>query len=549
MDDLWQFLPPQETWPKFMFHEECEFVKLKDNYNLTWFLVDRHVISGFGENTIAIFDGKRYSYQEAYIASIRLANYLKKRGFKKGDRIAFILLNSPQALIVNFAIFRIGAISVPISPKWRPDTIKYLLEYSDAKGLILSTRTVDKVLPIAKEISTIREIIVVKRDVDIEKTPPITAFYEEIIEKEEDSYFLEEVNAFDPCVILFTSGTTGLPKGCVHLARGILCKCFQVNKYTWSLTPGDIITGASPCTFAAGFGTFILIPNFAGATSLLFRDFEPEKLIEEIEEYQVTVLTGLTAFYKALIKAPNFHPQKLKSVRIATAGGSHLDPVLFNKWLEATGAPIFEGFGATEFLHLVASNAVNLKAKIGSFGIPIPGVEIKIINEKGQEAKPGELGKMLVKGPTGPIYWKNLEKQKQAVIDGYSYIGDIIYKDETNYLHFACREEDLIVIEGQKMSPTDLEDLFVDHPLISDFGLIQDGKTGEIIACVVPQESPELYDPEEILKKEINRVFTENKVPIRVNKVVIMKFLPRTPAGKLLRWKIKNKLGINKEDS
>jgi 2-aminobenzoate-CoA ligase len=542
----WNYIPDVKLWPNFIFTEECSQVIEAKNFNLTWFLVDRHVKGGFGSNAFAIFDKKFYTYEYAYQASIRFANYLRKKGFGKGDRIAFSLLNSSQAVIVNFAIFRIGAISVPISPSWRPEIIEYLLRFSGTKCFIFSTRVIEKMVPIVKKIPEIKEVIVIKRNVKVEKVEPITAFYEDIIEREEDDYFLEQIDPFDPCVILFTSGTTGLPKGCVHLARGILCKCFQVNKYVWNLTTGDIITGASPCTFAAGFGTFVLIPNFAGATSLLFREFNPEELIEEIEEFKVTVLTGLTAFYRRLVKAPNFNPNKLKSVRLATAGGSHLDPILFQKWLEATGSPIYEGFGATEYLHLVASNAVNLKAKIGSFGISIPGVEIVIINDRGKEAKPGELGKMLVKGPTGPLYWANEKKQKESVIDGYGYIGDIIWRDESNYLHFACREEDIIIVNNVKYSPTEIEDCFVEHPLISDFGIVQDRKTGKIIACIVkanPEDDPESLKPK--LLEEFNKTLKEKlHIDLKIDDIVIMNFLPRTPAGKLLRWKIRNKLGI-----
>ncbi len=544
--DPWEYIPDSKLWPEFRFIEECEEVIKSKNYNLAWFLVDRHVKSGFGDNFFAIFDNKKYSYEYAYKASIRLANYFRKKGFKKGDRIAFSLLNSPQAVILNFAIFRIGAIPVPISSNWKSEIIDYLLRFSGAKAFVFSTRTIDKMIPIVKNLPHIKEVIVLKRGVEVEKTEEITAFYEDIIEKEEDEYFLEKVEEFDPCLILFTSGTTGLPKACVHFARGILCKCYQVNKYVWSLTSGDIITGASPCTFAAGFGTFVLIPNFAGATSLLFREFDPEKLIEEIEEFKVTVLTGLTAFYRRLLKASNFDPKKLRSVRLATAGGSHLDPVLFNKWLNSTGSPIYEGFGATEFLHLIASNAVNLKAKIDSFGIPIPGNEIVILNEEGKEAKVGEFGRMLVKGPTGPIYWANPEKQKSSVIDGYSYIGDIIWRDEEGYLHFVCREEDIIVINNRKYSPTDIEDCFVEHPLLADFGIVQDRRTGRVIASVVLKEGVEYSEElKEKLIAEFNQTLKEKlNIDLKIDEVVFMKFLPRTPAGKLLRWKIRNKLNI-----
>ena len=532
-------LPPQELWPDFVYPAECRFF-YKDNYNLAWYLIDRHIKAGCACRPMAFFTGREYTYEEIYQGSIRMANYLRRCGIEKGDRVAFVLLNSPHSLIVNFAIFRIGAISVPVSPFWKPHIIEYMLSSKQVKFLFLSAKYLDKVLPIAKKVESIKGVVVVRREFEVPEDEIICGIYEDILEKGEDEYFLEKVDPYDPCVILHTSGTTGLPKGCVHLAKGILCECHLVNKYVWRLNRGDVLTGGAPVTFAAGFGTFILIPPFAGAAEVLFTEFDPIRIINSIERRKATVLTGLTSFYDKLLASPNFSKDKLSSIRLATTGGSPLEPKTYTSWFDATEQPIYEGLGATEFLHLVASNAVRLVPKIASFGVPIPGIEIRVVDHKGNDCRPGQLGRMLVKGPTGPLYWDNPEKQRESVIEGYSYIGDVVFVDEEGYLHFAAREEDVLRIGDREYSPLEVEEVIREHPAVEDVGVIEEDD-GTIVACVAYKKAYENRFPLRQIEQDIKAwVLKHLKNPALVPQVFYeVEYVPRTPAGKILRWKLR----------
>ena len=535
--DLRRFIPPEELWPDFYFSPELKFLESIKNYNLAWFLMDRHIKAGFSDRTLFYFKSSSFSYEYIHKASLRVANFLKERGYKKGDRIGFIILNSPQAVVVNLAIFRIGAISVPVSPYWKPGIMEYLLSKTGVKCVFISAKYIEDAAPILKRVESIRDIIVIRRDLTFPED--IADFvYEDILERSDEVYFLEKIEETDPCVILHTSGTTGMPKGCIHFAKNILAECYLVNKYVWRLTVGDIITGAAPVVFAAGFGTFVLIPLFAGASELLFTRFIPEKIVDGIETFKPTVLTGLTSFYEALLNASNFSPDKFSSIRMCTTGGSPLEPQIFKRWYEATGMPIYEGLGATEFLHLVVSNAVRMRAKVASFGIPIPGIEVRVVDETGKECKPGELGRMLVKGPTGPLYWDNVEKQKNAVIDGYSYIGDVVFTDEEGYFHFAAREEDLLKKHGKKYSPMDIEVVVKEHPAVKDAGVIEEKDTERIIVCVSlkdPQKVPKTLEAE-VRSLILKKLGNPELVP---DEVCIVDYIPRTPAGKILRWKLR----------
>jgi len=219
---------------------------------------------------------------------------------------------------------------------------------------------------------------------------------------------------------------------------------------------------------------------------------------------------------------------------------------VYEEWLERTGHPIMEGLGATELLHLVVSNAVAMKVKPGSIGTPIPGFEIKVVNDQGRESRPGEMGRMLVKGPTGALYWKPhasegrlLKAQQRTIVDGYTFLGDIVIRNKNSYLYYICREEDLLFKEGHKIGPMEIEEALKDHPMVEDAGAVEiEGGEGERILAFVslkPSCSPS-EDLKDGLKEFCRQRLASYEVPDEIH---FVDFVPRTPAGKPLRWMLR----------
>ena len=535
-------LPPRELWPHIVIPKEMIF---PPKANLAYALLDRHIKGGKGKNVAVYFHGERYAYEDIYYGSLRIANALAERGIKKESRVAYMLLNSPEAIMVNLAILRLGAIPVPASPFWNLEHMAYILNNVEARCLVVSHAFYRNIQAIKNRLERIEHIVLVRAPSQVVREEGALSL-EELLDKGSDSYILEEVDLDDVGAILHTSGTTGKPKGCVHLVKSVLTGCYLVNKYVWRLTEGDIIGGSAPVTFAAGYGTFCLIPFWAGASVSLVPRFIPEEVLEEIALHKVTVLTGLTSTYQKLMEVPEFDLFDLSSLRLCTTGGSSLEVKVYQKWMDKTGLPIMEGLGATELLHLITSNAVRMRPKPGSVGLPIPGFEVKVVDEKGRECKPGEMGRKLVKGPTGAIYWKPkaddgrlLRAQRRTVIDGYTFLGDIVIKNKDGYLYFISREEDLLLKEGHRIGPLEIEEVIKEHPLVEDAGVVEEDEKGERKILAFVSLKPRIK-PHPNLRRELLEACRQRLASYEVpDEIHFIDFIPRTPAGKPLRWMLR----------
>ncbi len=535
-----QYLPPKELWPEIIIPEE---VPMPPKANLAYALLDRHVAAGKGDQ-VAVKDlGTCYTYREIQEGSLRIAHGLVNLGIRKGQRVSYMLNNTKEAIMVNFALQRIGAIVAPSSPYWDKESLRFILNNVGVSLCVVSSEYLSKIEAVKDEVPTLKWIMVVGDHKICRERGHIC--FDQMLDTEDSSYFLEEMDPEDIAAVLHTSGTTGKPKGCVHKIKSVISECYLVNKYVWRLVEGDVLGGSAPVCLAAGYGTFCLIPFWAGSTISLIPKFSPKNLIEAIERDGVTVLTGLTNTYKALLKHPGCTEESTRHLRLCTAGGSTLDPPVYRSWLERVGRPIYEGLGATEMLHLVLSNAVHMRPKAGSVGFPIPGFDVKIINEKNEPCPPGEMGRMIAKGPTGVIYWNAhrvpelLEKQKRNVVDGYTCLGDVMTKVPSGYYYFVARVKDLMHKEGKTIGPLEIEELLITHPYVEDAGVIslpkeENKEDEEIVAFVVTKWGDNL--PME-KRREIRQFCKENldaeyKVPDCIEGVA---FIPRTPAGKPLR--------------
>ena len=538
------YFPPQELWPKYVLPEE--FV-IPDNTNLAYCLLDRHIDGGKGKRPAVIFGDKVMTYAQLQEASCRIASSLAELGVEKNDRIAIRMINCTEALAVIFALMRLGSIPVPMSPLWSKDEIAFTLNNAEAKYIVVSAPLIEEVEKAKDKFQFTKNIIVVGGNPkDWEAKGYLS--YVNLLEKGSGKLFTEGVGLDDVGVILYTSGTTGPPKGCIHFVKELLCESYLVNKYVWRLVEGDILGGSAPVSFAAGFGTFALIPFYAGATVCLIGKFAPDVLLDAIQKHRVTVLTGLPTAYRALLKFPDFDKYDISSLRMSTTGGDALGVETFNAWLDKTGQPIYEGLGATEMVHLITSNAVDMKPKAGSIGIPIPGFDIKVLNDNGEECKPGEVGKLTVVGPTGALYWKPyadnerlLKTQKESVIDGRIKLGDAVFKDEDGYIFFVSRESDMIKSSGYRIGPAEVEDALKKNPAVADAGVIgsPDPLKGEITkAYIILKEG---YSPSEELAREIVESCKEYIAIYKLPRAVAFcDQLPRTPTGKLLRRILKD---------
>ncbi len=538
------YLPPKDTWPEYIVPREFADTPLK--LNLTDFLLDRHIREGRGGNVAIRFMDRVISYADLQSMVNRFGNALKDAGAQVQDRIGIRLVNSPPAVAAIFAIMKIGAVPVPTSPLWSAEELAYVANNAEMKFFIVNAPLMDAVNKARPEFDFGSRVIVIGGKADEVKAAGDLAF-EEMLEAGAPDLEAEMLDAHDIGIMLYTSGTTGMPKGCVHFVRPSVIEARLVNKYVYKLGVGDVLGGAAPVSFAAGFGTFILLPFEGGAAISLLPKFSPPDMMQLIPKHKITVLTGLPTAYRALMKFPDFKQFDIGSVRLFTSGGDALGAETLEGWKKLTGMPIWEGLGGTEMLHLVTSNTMNPEPVPGSIGRPLPGVEVRVVDHEGRESKPGEVGSMLLRGPSGTLYWKPhdnggklLASQAKGVVDGWNQMGDAVYRNEEGNIFFVSREDDMIKSSGYRIGPAEVEEAIARHPAIADVGVvgIPDPEKGQITKAFVVlkpgvEESEEFYEELKTFLKERIAVY---KLPRAFQSVPA---LPRTPTGKLLRRELR----------
>ncbi len=534
------YLPEKETWPEYLTPEE--FAKTPGKLNLADFLLDRHVREGAGDNVAVKFMDKEITYAQLQKMVNQFGNALKAAGVEAQDRVGIRLVNAPPSMVTIFAIEKIGAVPVPTSPLWSREEISFVVNNAEMKYFVVNAPLMEPVEAAKPNFQHGTKVIVIGGAPDQVKAAGNLVF-EEMLAKGSPDLEPTMLDAYDIGVILYTSGTTGMPKGCVHFIRPVVIETQIVNRNVYQLKAGDVLGGSAPVSFAAGFGTFTLIPFEGGAGISLIPRFSPPDMMDLIPKHRITVMTGLPTAYRALMKFPAFKNYDTSSVRLYTSGGDALGAETLQGWTELTGKPIWEGLGGTEMLHLVTSNTMNPKPVPNSIGRALPGVDVRVVDASGKDCKPGDVGSMIIKGPSGTLYWKPyenneklLKSQKSGVVDGWNRMGDAVFMAEDRNIFFVAREDDMIKSSGYRIAPSEIEEAMAKHPAIADVGIvgIPDPEKGQIVKAVV--ELKPGFTASDKLSEEINTFLRDHIAVYKLPRIIqYMDKLPRTPTGKLLR--------------
>ena len=534
-----EYLPPREFWPKRLYTLP-EFATYAPRFNPTEELLGKAVAAGRGDRIAVLFDDQRITYSQLLTNANKLAGALRELGVKEGDRIILRTPNIPPALVANFAILKLGAVCTPTSPLFSRNEIAHVANDSEAVAIIVSAALLGEVEAARENLETVQHIIVVGGDAADAKAKGFLA-YGELLQS--GSPTLDPVlrNREDVGLLLYTSGTTGRPKGTVHFVEELLIVPDSFGKYGWKVTENDVVGGSAPLAFGAGYSSYATIPFRFGAAASLIAKFDPEKMFDTIQKHKVSILTLAPTAYRKMLQVPDAKTKyDLSSLRVCTGGGESLTAPTYHAWKEKFGLEIFEGLGTTEMMYVFASNVVSRKAKPGSFGQAVPGYELKVLDEEGKEPKAGNIGHFMARGPTGTIYWRDPDKQRQAVnSEGWNRAGDFVYVDEEGYFWFVSREDDIIKSSGYRIGPEEIEVTLAAHPAVSEVGVIgiPDEVRGQIAKAFVVLKPDQILSPEELLAFCKGKIATY-KLP---REIVIVNELPRTATGKLLRRVLKQR--------
>jgi 2-aminobenzoate-CoA ligase len=535
------YLPPKELWAHYTVPEEFKQYA-SGSWNIAEEFLDKHVKAGRGDNVAVLFGDQKITYKELLAMANKFANVLTKLGVEAQDRVGIRLTNMPEAIAINFGIQKCGAIPVPISPLWAKEEVAFVLNNAEFTAFAVSFPLMAAVEAAKPEFEFPTKIIVVGGKPEDAEAKGFVSFAKEMAAAS-DQFSNVKLGADDIGAILFTSGTTGQPKGCVHFVKEVLIESNLVNKYVWKLAPGEVLGGSAPVSFAAGYGTFCIIPFAGGGAISLLPKFTPDDMMNTIVKHKVTVVTGLPTAYRKLLEMPNFNDYDVSSVRMYTTGGDALTGKTLAMWQAKTGKPIWEGLGGTEMMHLVTSNTIGGIPVADSIGRALPGFEVKVVREDGTTAGPGEVGSMLIKGPTATLYWKPyiqdnklLKTMKKGIKDGWNMMGDAVMMDKDGYIFFQAREDDMIKSSGFRLAPTEIEDAIIRHPAVRDDAVvgIPDEVLGQKVVAMVELEPGHTASQDlasDIIKSCLD-VLGMYKLP---REVVFMDAIPRTPTGKILK--------------
>ena len=535
------YLPPSELRPQRIYTLP-EFKHIPQRLNSTEELLDKTVAAGKGDRVALCFDDKRIPYKALLAQVNKLGSALKKLGIEEGDRIALRLPNIPPAIVANFAVLKIGAVVLPTSVLFSRAEIAHVFNNAEVKAVIVAATLLEELEKAIPELKTVKHVIVVGGEAEEIKKKGYL-LYQELLDSGEPTCDPVRRDRMDVSVLLFTSGTTGLPKGTAHFMEEALIVPDSFGKHCWRLTENDVLLSAAPLSMAAGYSAAATIPYRFGAALSLLPRFTPDGMFETIQNHKVTILSALPTAYRKLLQVPDAGKRfNLSSLTTCTGGGESLTAQTYLDWKGKFGQEIFEGLGTTEMMFVFISSAATRKVKPGSIGPAIPGYELRVVNEEGKDCKPGESGQLWARDPTGTIYWRDPEKQRSAVKDGWCRAGDMVSMDEDGYIWFLAREDDLIKSSGYRIGPEEIEDVLVTHPAVADAGIVgvPDPVMGQKTKAFVSLKSGQ--QPSEALKAELIE-FCKGKVAVYKlpREVEFTDQMPRAPGpggpgtGKLLR--------------
>ncbi|NNG23819.1 AMP-binding protein [Telluria aromaticivorans] len=519
-------LPPLGEWPEFLF--DLPELQYPPRLNCVAELFEVARLRGWDQRTALIGARERLTYAQLRERVDRIAQVLRRDlGLATGNRVLVRGANCPMMAACILAVIKAGCIAVPTMPLLRAREL----------GTIAERARVDAVLCAAS----------LRFEVDAMERPglPLLLFddpgaadsLEARMAGHDAPFAAPDTAADDVCLISFTSGTTGVPKGTMHFHRDLLAICDCFPRHTLGSSIDDIFIGTPPLAFTFGLGGLLLFPLRVGASAVLIEKLSPETLLAAIQEHHATVCFTAPTFYRQMAQlAPRFD---LSTLGRTVSAGEALPLATREAWQDATGLAMIDGIGATEMLHIFIS-AAGSEVRPGATGKPVPGYVACILDEDDRPVGPGTIGRLAVKGPTGCRYLSD-PRQRDYVIDGWNLTGDAYEMDADGYFYYRSRLDDMIISAGYNIAGAEVEEALLHHPAVAECGVVgrQDPERGQVVeAHVVLKPGVEASGDTALALQE----FVKAQIaPYKYPRVVrFREQLPRTETGKLQRFKLRN---------
>ncbi len=469
-------------------------------------------------------DDAAFNYQLLDNASARIASMLAEKGVGEGDRVGIMLPNVPYFPAVYYGVLRRGAVVVPMNVLLKAREVAYYLSDSGAEVLFAWHGFMEAAEAGAKDAG------------DVEVVPVVPGEFEGLIFAHDPNSEVAEVDGDDTAVILYTSGTTGKPKG-AELTHDNLSRNVSTAVKLFSLGVDDMIFAGLPLFHSFGQTCTMNAAVCSGAAITLLPRFDPAKALEILERDGCTVFEGVPTMYGALLHHPDRESADVSKLRVCASGGASMPVEVMRGFEEAFGCKILEGYGLSETSPIASFNHPDRERKPGSIGTPIEGTEMKVVDDDGNEVAQGEIGEILIKGHNVMKgYWERPEATAESIKDGWFATGDMAKVDDEGYFYIVDRKKDLIIRGGYNVYPRDIEEVLYEHPAVCEAAVvgIPHAELGEEVGAAVALKDGESVD-EETLKAFVKEQVAAYKYP---RKIWFVDELPKGPTGKILKREI-----------
>lgn len=490
------------------------------------------------DKTAVILDEYRLRYAELNGAANKLANALASLGIRRGDNVALMLPNTPHFPIGYYAILKTGATVVPLNVLFKQGEIQYHLEDSDSAALIVWEGFLPEALPGFQKVANCRQLIVVPAPGSSTPLPDGALSLNQILAEQDPNFASVPTMPDDTAVILYTSGTTGRPKGAELSHANMVLNALVCAERLLGISKDDILLATLPLFHSFGQTCVMNVAIYLGATITMLARFEPVKAADIIRRDRVTLFAGVPTMYFYLLNHPESAGFDLSSLRRCLSGGSAMPVEVLHAFNQKHNVSILEGYGLSETSPVASFNHLDQVTKAGSVGTPIWGVDMALVDADGKPVPTGELGEIVIRGHNVMKgYYKRPDATAEVIQNGWFHSGDLARQDADGYFFIVDRVKDMIIRGGFNVYPREVEELLYTHPAIAEAAVIglPDPALGEEIRAVVAFKPGQSASETELIDYCRERL-AAYKYP---RSITILPTLPKTATGKILKRALK----------
>jgi 4-hydroxybenzoate-CoA ligase len=520
-----------------------------ETFNAADYFIDRNIRQGRGHRTALLFRERRYTYNDLQKMVNKTANALVDLGLRMEDRVVLLMLDTPEFYACFWGAIRIGAVPVPVNTMLTPDDYQYFLNDSRARALFVSESLVPAVYKITGELPYLRDLIVLEEGVGAHL--PFKQKYRQAPSTCKSAHTTRDDVGF----WLYSSGSTGSPKGAIHSQHDMLACADGFAKSVLGMNENDVTLSAARLFFAYGLGNSNYFPLSVGASAVIYPDRPtPELIFDLLRRHKPTIFFGVPTLYAAMLdhaakqdqahgtKADPNGPHALASVRLCVSAGEALPPDVYTRWKERYGVEILDGIGSTEMLHIFLSNRPG-EVKPGSTGRPVPGYACKLLNDDGSETPVGEIGTLHVKGDSAAqFYWRKREKTRKTMVGEWINTGDKFMKDADGFYWCHGRSDDMLKVGGIWVSPVEVERAITAHDAVLECAVVGHPDKDNLIKpkafVVLKDKSRVSAELAEELKAFVRDRLAKYKYPRWIE---FVDDIPKTSTGKFMRFKLRER--------